>query len=107
MRQILLLIFLFFASQWVFRKLRRATERTAQTGPQPGTGNSTGTTGGTYRRSGRASGDAPQLTDPLVRCAQCGVHTPSSESLVVAGKRFCCSDHAHRYAARPTGRDAR
>jgi uncharacterized protein len=42
-----------------------------------------------------------------VRCVECGVHTPRSESLVVAGQRFCCADHAHRHAARPTGRDAR
>jgi uncharacterized protein len=106
MRQILLLIFLFFASQWLFRKLRRANAR-AQAGAQTGSGAGTGTAGGTYRRSSNGAGSSPQLTDPLVRCAECGVHTPSSESLVVAGQRFCCSDHAHRHAARPSGRDAR
>jgi uncharacterized protein len=106
MRQLLLLIFLFFASQWLFRKLRRANAR-AQAGAQPGSGAGAGTAGGTYRRSGNGAGGSPQLTDPLVRCVECGVHTPSSESLVVAGQRFCCSDHAHRHAARPSGRDAR
>jgi uncharacterized protein len=104
MRQLLLLIFLFFASQWLFRKLRRANAR-AQAQPSGGAG--AGTAGGTYRRSGNGAGSSPQLTDPLVRCVECGVHTPSSESLVVAGQRFCCSDHAHRHAARPSGRDAR
>jgi len=48
-----------------------------------------------------------QLPDPLVRCAECGVHTPKSEAIVAAGHRFCCSDHAQRYATHPTGRDAR
>jgi uncharacterized protein len=104
MRQLLLLIFLFFASQWLFRKLRRANAR-AQAQPSGGAG--AGTAGATYRRSGNGAGSSPQLTDPLVRCVECGVHTPSSESLVVAGQRFCCSDHAHRHAARPSGRDAR
>ena len=54
-----------------------------------------------------AAASAPQLADPLIRCAQCGVHTPRSESIVVAGQRFCCADHARHHASRPTGRDAR
>jgi len=89
MRQLLLLIFVFFASQWLFKKLRRAQGAArASHGPA-------------------ASGGAPQLPDPLVRCAECGVHTPNSEAIVAAGHRFCCADHARRHAARPTGRDAR
>ena len=99
MRQILLLILVFFASQWLFRKLRRANAR-AQTASQ-------GTRADTDSASGTGASGAPQLPDSLVRCAECGVHTPRSETLVVAGQRFCCSDHAHRHAARPTGRDAR
>ncbi|MDR5751686.1 MULTISPECIES: PP0621 family protein [unclassified Caballeronia] len=105
MRQILLLIFVFFASQWLFRKLRRANAR-AQTATQ-GTRADTGGASGASARSGNGASGAPQLPDPLVRCAECGVHTPRSETLVVAGQRFCCSDHAHRHAARATGRDAR
>ncbi|SAL70155.1 PP0621 family protein [Caballeronia telluris] len=105
MRQILLLILVFFASQWLFRKLRRANAR-AQTASQ-GTRADTDSASGTGARSGNGASGAPQLPDSLVRCAECGVHTPRSETLVVAGQRFCCSDHAHRHAARPTGRDAR
>ncbi|SAK48619.1 pyrimidine deaminase [Caballeronia arationis] len=102
MRQLLLLIFVFFASQWLFRKLRRANARS-----QAASQGTRGGTGSTRARSGNGASGAPQLPDPLVRCAECGVHTPRSETLVVAGQRFCCSDHAHRHAARPTGRDAR
>jgi uncharacterized protein len=105
MRQLLLLIVVFFASQWLFKKLRRA-----QTAAQPGAQQS----GPSARTSARPSagpspsrGAAPQLPDPLIRCAQCGVHTPRSESIVVAGHRFCSADHAKRYEDRPTGRDAR
>ena len=103
MRQLLLLIFVFFASQWLFKKLRRAQAA----GPQAG--NSAGNGAGAARasRGPAASGGAPQLPDPLVRCAECGVHTPSSEAIVAAGHRFCSADHARRHAARPTGRDAR
>ncbi|MFK4445269.1 uncharacterized protein ABH944_005385 [Caballeronia udeis] len=104
MRQLLLLIFVFFASQWLFKKLRRAQAAAgAQTGHPVGGG-----AGATRASHGpTASGPAPQLPDPLVRCAECGVHTPSSEAIVAAGHRFCCADHAQRYAAHPTGRDAR
>ena len=100
MRQLLLLIFVFFASQWLFKKLKRAQ---AAAGAQAGGG-----AGGARASHGpAASGGAPQLPDPLVRCSECGVHTPSSEAIVAAGHRFCSADHAKRYAARPTGRDAR
>jgi uncharacterized protein len=99
MRQLILLIFVFFASQWLFKKLRRAQA----SGPQAGNG-----AGAARASRGRAaSGGAPQLPDPLVRCAECGVHTPSSEAIVAAGHRFCSADHARRHASRPTGRDAR
>lgn len=100
MRQLLLLIFVFFASQWLFKKLKRA-QAGAQAGPQ------TGAPGTSRSGSSRAPSGTPALPDPLIRCAECGVHTPSSESIVAAGHRFCSNDHAKRYAARPTGRDAR
>jgi uncharacterized protein len=101
MRQLLLLIFVFFASQWLFKKLRRA-QAAAQSGARPGPAGST--SAGPSASRARA---APQLPDPLVRCAECGVHTPRGESIVVAGHRFCSADHAARYAEHPTGRDAR
>jgi uncharacterized protein len=103
MRQFLLLIFVFFASQWLFKKLKRAQASGA--GPQAGNDASAGSARAS--RGPGASGATPQLPDALVRCAECGVHTPSSDAIVVAGHQFCSSDHARRHAARPTGRDAR
>jgi uncharacterized protein len=38
--------------------------------------------------------DVPEATEEMVRCAQCGVHLPKSES-INAGGNFYCSD-AHR-----------
>lgn len=109
MRNFFFLIVLFFLSQWLLKKLRRANERAQQGEAQAG-----GATAGGAQRARNGSGNgngapasAPQLADPLIRCAQCGVHTPRSESIVVAGERFCCADHARHYASRPTGRDAR
>jgi uncharacterized protein len=105
MRNFFLLIVLFFVTQWLLKKLRRANAR-AQA-DAPGSTRTAGD-GPTRARSGTAKASPPpQLADPLIRCAQCGVHTPRSESIAVAGERFCCSDHARRYSARPTGRDAR
>jgi len=31
--------------------------------------------------------------EDMVRCAQCGVHLPRSESLTTGGKSFCSTDH--------------
>jgi uncharacterized protein len=109
MRNFIFLIVLFFVFQWLLKKLRRANERAQQGDAQAGGATAGGAFGArrTNHGNGAASPDAPQLADPLIRCAQCGVHTPRSESIVVAGERFCCADHAHHYAARPTGRDAR
>ncbi|AMM14865.1 deaminase [Burkholderia sp. PAMC 28687] len=107
MRQIILLIFVFFASQWLFKKLKRA--QAAAGGAQAGAGgNGAGNGTGSARASrGPSASSAPQLPDALVRCAECGVHTPSSDAVVAAGHRFCSVGHAQRHAARPTGRDAR
>lgn len=114
MRNFFFLIVLFFLSQWLLKKLRRANERAQQGDAQAGAGSaSSGGFNGARRArnngsgNGSAAGETPQLADSLIRCAQCGVHTPRSESIVVAGERFCCADHARAHANRPTGRDAR
>jgi uncharacterized protein len=101
MRQFILLVLVFLASQWFFKKLRRAQAGAQARGgaqPQPG-----------MRTPGaqRAAPGTPRLPDQLVRCAQCGVHMPRGEAIVAQGHPFCSSDHARRYATRPTGRDAR
>ncbi|KMZ13556.1 Pyrimidine deaminase [Candidatus Burkholderia humilis] len=103
MRNFFLLIVLFFVTQWLLKKLRRANER-AQADAQSAGAGSARTRNGPDASAGNAP---PQLADPLIRCAQCGVHTPRSESIVAAGERFCCAEHARRHAARPTGRNAR
>jgi uncharacterized protein len=33
----------------------------------------------------------------MVRCAQCGVHLPKSESILVGGNFFCCAEHRDAY----------
>lgn len=108
MRQILLLILLFFAGQWLVKALRRAGN--AADAPRNGPFDTSGRSAGANpdNSSGaQAQTQSRQLAEPMVRCATCGVHTPQSESILVAGHRFCCAEHAERYAARPTGRTAR
>ncbi|CAG9211005.1 conserved hypothetical protein [Paraburkholderia sabiae] len=110
MRQIFLLILLFIVGQWLVKALRRAeASRTTRTG----TGDAAGANARPgARANGQANGSAngksaPRLAEPMIRCAECGVHAPQSDSVLVAGQTFCSHDHAKRYAARPTGRDAR
>ncbi|ACC71813.1 PP0621 family protein [Paraburkholderia phymatum] len=104
MRQIFLLILLFIVGQWLVKALRRAeASRTARTGAGADANARAGT-----RANGQANGKSPaQLAEPMIRCVECGVHAPKSDSVLVAGQTFCSHDHAKRYAARPTGRDAR
>ncbi len=97
MRQIFLLIILFFVSQWAMKKLRRANKAGASPVAQ-------GAGKGARRAS---SSGVPQLAEPMILCAECGVHAPKSESVAVDGKLFCGIAHAQRYAARPVGRDGR
>jgi uncharacterized protein len=100
MRQIFLLVILFFVSQWLVKMLRRTGARPPRAGAvQPGA---------TQKSAQRPAPAAPpRLAEPMIRCAECGVHAPKSDSVVVAGKAFCGADHARRYAARPVGRDGR
>jgi uncharacterized protein len=107
MRQLFLLILLFFVSNWLVKALRRSGN--ASNAPRNGPFDAAGRPGANPGNAGGAQAQSPsrQLAEPMVRCATCGVHTPQSESLLVAGQRFCCTEHAERYAARPTGRTAR
>lgn len=106
MRQIFLLILLFIVGQWLVKALRR---HDAQASQRNGTG-ANGATGakGPNGQNGGARASAPaQLAEPMIRCVECGVHAPKSDSVVVAGQPFCCAAHAQQNGARPTGRDAR
>ncbi len=43
---------------------------------------------------------APEVSEDMVRCSQCGVHLPKSESILVGGKFFCSEAHRREYAER-------
>ncbi|MEM5388711.1 PP0621 family protein [Paraburkholderia phymatum] len=103
MRQIFLLILLFIVGQWLVKALRRADASRTGAGDHAGADAHAGA-----RSHGHASGKpAGQLAEPMIRCVECGVHAPKSDSVMVEGQTFCSHDHAKRYAARPAGRNAR
>ncbi|RQS15726.1 PP0621 family protein [Burkholderia sp. Bp8998] len=104
MRQILLLILLFFAGSWLTRKLRQAQEHAqARTGRGGGYDDAPGRGAG----MARPNDDARSLPEPMVRCAECGVHAPKGDAVAAGGEYFCSTEHAQRYGARASGHDAR
>ncbi|MEZ0601876.1 PP0621 family protein [Paraburkholderia sp. IW21] len=103
MRQIFLLILLFIVGQWLVKALRRHDAQAAQR--TAGAKGQSGPNGGA--RASASPQAPPQLAEPMIRCAECGVHAPKSDSVVVAGQPFCSAAHAQRHGAHPTGRDAR
>ncbi|WP_434107381.1 PP0621 family protein [Paraburkholderia caffeinilytica] len=113
MRQIFLLILLFIVGQWLVKALRRHDAQASQRTGGAGANGAAGAKGQGGQSSpngarGPASAQArPQLAEPMIRCAECGVHAPKSDSVVVAGLPFCSAAHAQRHGARPAGRDAR
>ncbi|MGC3026209.1 PP0621 family protein [Burkholderia sp. DN3021] len=102
MRQILLLILLFFAGSWLARKVRQAQEHA-----QARTGRGAGDGGAPGAGAARPNGDTRLLPEPMVRCAECGVHAPKGDAVVAGGEYFCSAEHAQRHAARASGHDAR
>lgn len=110
MRQIILLILLFFVGQWLVKALRRQDARTGDgTRGQPGApgahGANSDANGAGQSSSNRAAGAANgaarhRLPEPMIRCVECGVHAPKSDSVTVGGQTFCGHEHAQRYAAR-------
>ena len=105
MRNLLLLILLFFAGSWLARKLRQAQERTGRDGAAAGSAargaGGPGFGGGAQPAAGRPA----SLPEPMVRCAVCGVHTPKGEAIAAAGEYFCCPEHAARQTS-SASRDA-
>ncbi len=81
MRQIFLLILLFFAGLWAVRKIRHAQAR-APRAATPGT-----------------SDQSAPRAEPMICCAECGVYAPRGEAQVVNGQFFCGAEHARRHAA--------
>ncbi|KVD45489.1 deaminase [Burkholderia sp. MSMB1078WGS] len=102
MRQILLLILLVFAGSWLARKLRHAQEQA-----QARAGRGAGYDGAPGAGAARPNGDARSLPEPMVRCAECGVHAPKGDAVAASGEYFCSAEHARRHAARVNGHDAR
>lgn len=120
MRQILVLILLFVVGQWFVKALRRAQSQSrpgAQPCPNPQNGqggqgvwrasNGSGASraaGGASGTSGAASAQGT-LPEPMVRCAECGIYAPRSESVTMGSQSFCSHEHARVYAARTAGQD--
>ncbi|CAM2152404.1 PP0621 family protein [Paraburkholderia tropica] len=107
MRQIFLLILLFVVGQWFVKALRRAQTQSPQsrTGADPrqaGPFGAQGSNGAAGARRGNGQGALPE---PMVRCAECGVHAPRSESVNVGAQSFCSAEHARVYDARKSGQD--
>jgi uncharacterized protein len=111
MRQIILLILLFVVGQWLVKALRRSNAHTSSRADgnardQPGAhgadqSSSNRATGGTRGPNGAARASANrQLPEPMIRCVECGVHAPKSDSVTLGGQVFCGHEHAQRYAAR-------
>ncbi|WP_420887377.1 PP0621 family protein [Burkholderia vietnamiensis] len=59
------------------------------------------------RRPGRPGADTRSLPEPMVRCAECGVHTPKGDAVAGGGEYFCSAEHAQRHRARASDTDAR
>lgn len=49
-----------------------------------------------YRRNTPPDGGG-QVTEDMVRCAQCGVHLPRSEGIQSDGRFFCSAGHRDAY----------
>ena len=47
------------------------------------------------------AGGTTQQSEPMIRCAYCGVHMPESEAITAStGAAFCSEEHRLRHAAR-------
>ncbi|CCN16833.1 putative exported protein [Bordetella bronchiseptica MO211] len=52
------------------------------------------------KRAPRAEPAPDAASQPMVRCAHCGVHLPRAEAVLLGGQTWCSSDHARRGADR-------
>lgn len=52
-----------------------------------------------YRKSAPKN-DVQPSSEEMVRCAECGVHLPKSESILSGGEFFCCEAHRRDRASR-------
>lgn len=75
MAKILLVVLGLLLAYWILRSYRRRIDR-GEARPQAGTG------------------------EDMVRCEQCGVHLPRSESVASQGKFFCSAEHQRERESR-------
>jgi len=40
---------------------------------------------------------APETSEDMVRCSQCGVHLPKSESILAGGNFYCSEEHRREH----------
>jgi uncharacterized protein len=52
-----------------------------------------------YRRQAPKQ-DAPAPAEEMVRCAQCGVHLPKSESILAGGSFYCSEAHRREHSSK-------
>lgn len=106
MRQIFLLVVFVLAARWLVKTMRAAQTAQTETGPRGGGARAGGAPRGAGA-GGTAQRQPPQLAEPMVRCASCGVHSPKSDSVRAGEQYFCSVEHAQRFAARAGGREGR
>ena len=77
MAKIILLVLGLLLAYWILKRYRRGVDR-------------------------RESQEHAARPEDMVRCAQCGVHLPRSESITTQGGFYCSADHerAHRAQSR-------
>jgi len=63
----------------IVQRRQRAAEQARQT--RDGAGGADGTSAGA------------EVSEPMQRCAHCGVHAPASEMIVARGRHYCCPEH--------------
>lgn len=44
--------------------------------------------------------DEPKGAEDMVRCAQCGVHMPKSESILAGGNFYCSNEHRTQHQSK-------
>jgi len=48
---------------------------------------------GQRRNDGPAGGKTGEVSEPMVRCAHCGLNVPRSEAVAGAGRWYCSESH--------------
>lgn len=54
-----------------------------------------------WRRRSPGGRSKQPAAESMVRCAECGIHLPRGESLMVRGQFYCCTEHQQRRDPEP------